>query len=155
MKKITVIIVLLLSISTLFAQVPDKVKVKFREKYPDMTATWIVLDNSQYAATFTRGGTENYIVYDASGNIISDDVVTVEYPVEIKTYYVKNYPDSKDYHVWVATDANGNKTYYVREHGYRIWFDKAGNFVRKETMKAKEEYKEEKKDLKDDDDDDD
>src|ERR1041385_7723246 len=122
MKKIIPILMLSLSISVLFAQVPDKVKDNFKEKYPNATATWIVTDDGQYAATFTNNGIENFVVYDAKGNIVSYDMVTVEYPGEIKTYYMKNYPDTKDYHVWVATDANGNKTYYVREHGYRIWF---------------------------------
>jgi len=156
MKKILITLVLSLSITAIFAQVPEKVKIKFKEKYPDYNAvTWTVVDDNEYAVTFVdRNKAENYIVYDMNGNIVSADMVTVEYPAEIKTYYVKNYPDQKDYHVWVATDANGNKTYYVRDHEYRIWFDKTGHFVKKQAQKVKQEYKEEKKKIKDGDHDD-
>ena len=67
-----------------------------------------------------------------------------DYPASLKEYYMKKYPDEKDYHVYSMTDKDGMTSYYVgSEHrGMRYYFDKTGNFLKEEKNKVKSEVKE-------------
>lgn len=146
MKKIILSLVLIcFGAAVLFAQAPEKVQMTFKTKYPDASAiVWTSGDNGTYVATFNdKSGVQNVVVLNGDGKIVrTESVMDADYPVAIKEYYVKKYPDEKTYHVYVVTDENGNKTYYTREHGMRIWFDKVGNYVKDEKEKAKNEIKE-------------
>jgi hypothetical protein len=147
MKKLILSLVLIsFSTAILFAQAPEKVQATFKAKYPDATAVaWSTGDNGTYLATYTdRTGAQNTVVLNGDGKVVRTEVALNEndYPGGVKEYYVKKYPDEKNYHVWVVTDENGDKTYYTREHGARIYFDKAGNFLKEEKEKVKDEMKE-------------
>ena len=147
MKKLILSLVLIsFSTAVLFAQTPDKVQGTFKSKYPDATGVvWSTGDDDTYMATYTdKSGNQNVVVLNEDGKIVRTEASLNQndYPGGVKEYYVKKYPDEKDYHVWIVTDENGNKTYYTREHGARIWFDKAGNYVKEEKEKVKNEMKE-------------
>ena len=147
MKKLILSFVLIcFGATVLFAQAPDKVQMTFKSKYPDATGVvWTTGDNNTYMATYTdKDGNQNVVALNGDGKIVRTETVLMvdQYPAPIKTYYMKNYPTEKTYHVWVVTDENGNKTYYTREHGARLWFDKTGNYLREEKEKIKEEMKE-------------
>ena len=148
MKKIMFSLMLMVVGTTfLFAQAPERVQVTFKTKYPDAQGTtWTMVGSNYQAAYVDKDGVHNVVVFNNDGSIVrtETEMDMKAYPVTVKEYYEKKYPDEKNYHVWVVTDANGNTTYYIpSEHrGARYYFDKTGNFLREEKNKAKEEMKE-------------
>ena len=150
MKKIFFSLVLMVVGTTfLFAQAPERVQVTFKTKYPDAQGTTWTTVGSNYQATYMdKNGVHNMVVFNNDGSIVrsESEMDMKEYPANVRSYYEKKYPGEKDYHVWVVTDANGEKTYYIpSEHaGVRYYFDKTGNYLREEKNKMKEEMKEHK-----------
>jgi hypothetical protein len=148
MKKIIFSLMLMIIGTTfLFAQAPERVQTTFKTKYPDAQGTtWITVGGNYQATYMDKNGVHNVVVFNNDGSIVrtESEMNMKEYPTTVTTYYEKNYPDEKNYHVWVVTDADGNKTYYIpSEHkGVRYYFDKTGNYLRQEKNKAKDEMKE-------------
>lgn len=59
-------------------KVPDKVKVPFREKYPDVkNEKWVMIDSSIYEASFKLNDKEMYVDYSISGERLE-----TEYKIE-------------------------------------------------------------------------
>ena len=146
-KIIFSLLMLIVSTSFLFAQAPERVQVTFKTKYPDAQGTTWTSVSGNYQATFVdKNGVHNVVVFNNDGSIVrtESEMNIKEYPENVKVYYEKKYPAEKNYHVWVVTDASGERTYYIpSEHaGVRYYFDKTGNFLREEKNKAKEEIKE-------------
>lgn len=158
MKKIIFSLVLTcFSLTILFAQVPMRVQETFKTKYPDVTVVKWTSEGDYYKVTYTDSRrVQNIAIFDKDAKIVRTEAEMdmKDYPVAVREYYEKKYPGEKTYHVWVVTDASGDKTYYIRSHDRVTFFDKAGKFLRetKEEMKEerkelKEEIKEEKKDI--------
>ena len=148
MKKILFTLMLItFGAAFLSAQVPERVKVTFKEKYPNATAAVWVSEDGNYIAKYTdASGIHHVVVYNGDARVVKTEAELdmKEYPASVKEYYQKKYPDERNYHVWVITDESGNKTYYIpsERRGVRYYFDKTGNFMREEKQKVKKEMKE-------------
>ena len=119
---------------SMFAQVPEKVQMTFKEKYPNVTVVkWIEAPNGYKVSFIDKDNMQNVVIFSADGKIVRREMeVTKDYPKPIVDYYTKTYPDEKERDIWLVTDANGNKTYYVKQSDKIIYFDKEGKFVREE-----------------------
>lgn len=147
MKKLFFVLALAIVSAASFAQAPSNIQSTFSAKYPDVTgATWTTDDGNYVAAYTDKDGMHNWVVFDKNARIVRNEVELdmKEYPATVKEYYVKKYPDEKNYRLYSLTDENGDKTYYIpsENRGVRYYFDKTGNFLREEKNKMKEEIKE-------------
>ncbi len=116
------------------AQVPDKVREAFKSKYPNVT---IVDWNSEarYQVTFKDEHNHRHVVvYDENAKVIRKEreVERGSIPRPVSAYYLKNYPNEKEYMVWAVEEENGGTVYYSRYQDRVLYFDKDGNFTREE-----------------------
>jgi len=134
MKRIAVLMLMITFSIGVFAQVPEKVQVTFKEKYPDVTMVkWLNAPNGYKVSFVDKDNVQNMVIFSADGKIVRREMeITKDYPQPIVEYYTKTYPDEKERHIWVVADENGNKTYYVKRSDKIIYFDKEGKFVREE-----------------------
>ena len=143
MKKVILSLSLIcFSLTLMFAQVPDKVQMTFKEKYPDATVVKWDADGDRYKVLFTdKERVQNVVVFDRDGKIVRREMEVANvanHPRPIVEYYTKNYPGDKTQRVWVITDESGNKTYYIPREDKIIYFDKDGKFTREEKRELKQ-----------------
>ena len=134
MKRIALLILMITISVGMFAQVPEKVQVTFKEKYPDVTmVNWLHAPNGYKVSFVDKDQVQNMVIFSADGKIVRREMeVTKDYPQAIVEYYTKTYTDEKEKHIWLVTDENGNKTYYIKRADKIIYFDKEGKFAREE-----------------------
>ena len=127
----------------LFAQVPDKVKVTFTQKYPDVTVVKWFPDHDYYRATFMDANKmETSVILDKEGRIIRREMrAGKDYPTALTEYYMQKYPSDKNYQVFVTMDEAGNKSYYIQGKDVNYYFDKDGKFTREEKREMREEIR--------------
>jgi hypothetical protein len=148
MKKFILSLVLVSGLGALHAQVysppqninvPEPVKTRFSNDYPNSTATW-TMDESNYAAMYYEPGNSlgRTVVYDKNGTIVRMDaeMTAGTYPLGINDYYSQNYPN-ESYTIWSSRDMKGTTTYYSKRKGKMIWFDQNGNYMAKPDKRTK------------------
>ena len=118
---------------------PTIVMAKFNETYPDISPAWWK-SGDNYTATFVEApsGTKRMMVYDSFGNLLRNDGQMGEkvYPVTIKKYCRKKYPDEK-YDIWSSEDSKGKKSYFLLREKEIVWFDDQGNYRTKPSDNSK------------------
>ncbi|MBA2407382.1 MAG: hypothetical protein H0V65_05255 [Chitinophagales bacterium] len=122
------------------AQVPDKVREAFRSNHPNATGVdWN--SEAKYKVNFKdQDNQQHTIVYDENAKIIrrEHEVEKGNIPRPVSAYYLKNYPNEKEYKVWAVEDDNGGTIYYSRSQDRMLYFDKDGNFTREEKKIVKD-----------------
>ncbi|MFL5754034.1 MAG: PepSY-like domain-containing protein [Bacteroidia bacterium] len=116
-------------------QVPDSISQRFKTDYPNVTnPTWRWEDNNYRVNYWDETNTEHNLIYDKAGRLSKSQyqVGADQVPPELMNYYNKNYPDRKDYKVWLEQDNTGKKTYYVPGNNETLYFDQMGNYSGRE-----------------------
>jgi hypothetical protein len=146
MKKIisTAAIVFLLS-SVTFAQekgesnehinVPAKVKIALKQKYPEAKNVGWEKENGNYEANWGgKSGEDNSVQFTPSGDFIEivKAIPVSELPKNVTGYVKEHYKGAKITEVGKVTDAKGKLSYEAEVNRRDIIFDENGNFVKAE-----------------------
>jgi hypothetical protein len=114
---------------------PESVLNQFNKDYPAYNALWSK-EGMNYRADFTdpASGLGTLVVYDKNGRAIrtESELQANGYPGGIGDYYSSTLPKGTKYKVYSSRDTSGIQSYYMTSDGRVYYFDKNGNFVRKE-----------------------
>ena len=116
-------------------ETPTIITEEFTKHHPTLVPNWS-REGQNYKAIYEDPATAKavMIVYDKKGEVVhtESELDNMNSPKSVNEYYTKNYPDEKNYKVFNTQDKTGVNGYYInRENNEMIWFDKDGNYVRK------------------------
>lgn len=116
--------------STSAARVPKPVLDQFNARVPNTTASWTD-EGTQYSAAYKDSVELGHIVtFDTKGALLStqDETARGQFPAGIERFQEEYYPNER-YTVWLMTDRDGNKAYYITRNKHTWWFDMKGDVL--------------------------
>ncbi len=140
MKTIFILIAILLSVHTLWAQkvakkdVPAPVQKAFRTAYPEATGVKWEKENGNFEASFERKDSDISVIYDQNGTLLETEteMEANELPASISDYVKAHYKGRKIKEASKITDASGVVTYEAEIKGMDLIFDSKGGFLKEE-----------------------
>lgn len=132
-------------------EVPDPVKKAFKVEKTDVKDVKWEKEGDYFAAEFKENGVEKEVVYDAKGNVVSNEtgMDTGSLMPSIKKYLEENY---SDYEIEEAEkiEEKGKTSFEVEveanDEEIELLFDSTGQFTKEEKEKEEDENDEEKED---------
>lgn len=149
MKKLTILLILLVTMSSLHAQVivPENVKNSFTITYPAHKKVVWSKEDDLFEVEFTNGKLKMEAVYNESGELLEEEteVSKKDLPAGIQTYLKANYK-SAEIEELVRKKSGTTITYEVeleqKEIEIELQFDSKGKFLSKKESKESEEEEE-------------
>jgi hypothetical protein len=133
-KSIFIVVIVLFTISTSFAQknIPNEVKIAFAKKYPKVTKVKWEKENGDFEAGFTIDKIENSVLLDSKGNILETEVAIENATLskEIIAYVAKNYVGKKIKGAAKINSIKEGLIYEVEVDGKDVLFNETGKFLR-------------------------
>lgn len=118
------------AVKTSDGDVPNVIVEKFQARVPNMRPSWTD-DGKLYMASYKDSLDLGHILtYDKNGNLlfVQDEQGRTSFPAPIERFHEEIYP-GEPYTVWMNTDSEGNKRYYITRQKTTWWFDLEGNVI--------------------------
>jgi hypothetical protein len=108
----------------------------FARNNPDAVPYW-GMEKRNYTVRYNDPVTSlgHKLVYNRQGIILHSEkeMPLTECPASLVEYYIRNFPDVH-LRIWSYENNKGDKKYYFRLHSRIIWFDKEGNYMKREIL---------------------
>lgn len=118
------------AVKTSGGDVPNLIVEKFKTRVPGMRPSWT--DDGNYYMAFYKDSLDlgHILTYDKKGNLMTlqDEQGRTSFPAPIERFHEELYPN-EPYTVWMNTDSEGNKRYYITRQKSTWWFDLQGNVI--------------------------
>jgi hypothetical protein len=117
--------------------VPDRLMEKFRKDYPTAIDVLWSKEDDQFKVIFKDPpNTKQMIEYDKDWKVVrrETELEMQQIPDSILNFYKENYPQERQFKVWLREDING-KTYYSNGTEFGLFFDMNGHIIRREPYK--------------------
>ena len=143
MKKSIIVITLIMVSLVSFAQktkeqnVPQVVKNALLQKFPKAKEVKWDKEGKNFEASFDLNTVDNSVVFTPDGKIIETEVqIEVSQLPENALHYLKeHYKNQKVTEAAKITTEKGTLLYEAEIKGKDLFFDKDGNFIKKDKMK--------------------
>jgi hypothetical protein len=116
--------------------VPEKVKTKLNNLYPEANNPKWAKEDGRYQAKFKLDRDRLSILLDSIGNLIESGIETRNLPDKAVEYLSSNYPGEKMIKTEKKIQIKGKITYNVFLKNLRLVFDDSGNLIRKVSQKS-------------------
>jgi hypothetical protein len=138
MKKITFLLIGIVSVCLLQAQkldeskVPSSVKTGFNNKYPGIQNINWEKENGQYEASYKKDGQSCSAMFKSDGTFTESeiDIKLADLPTAALKYLKKHYTETEIKEASKITKANGEINYEAAIKGKDLIFDSNGKFIK-------------------------
>ena len=135
MKKVSLIIIGTLAVTSLFAQtktnknIPLAVKNSFAKQFPSVKNVKWNKENTNFEADFDLNGLDNSALFNVNGNLLETETEIKDLPKDISAAVKAKYPNQKVLEIAKITNSKSVVTYEVEIKGKDLIFDSNGKFL--------------------------